>query len=946
MNHDEARDLLAEYALELVTSDERRGIEGHAESCDICGLEARLYVQAAAALPIAALAGARADIDAAAYDRIRDAVAGRAMAHGAPRPRSAHTRRSGAPHQSGAALPPAPAREHGLRSLLRRPPSEPEPDDDFSLDIFADTTPLTEAEEAIWGLERDWGDDARSPPKSRPGAVRDVMPDVVMPHPPLPRETAGWPLAVATLPRTAPAKGSRFRLGRPEPPDPEEGSDIAFPGAWPLPEEASPVATVPEAATEPPVAPPPPRGSRFRLGRARRDADGDEGSDIAFPGAWPLPEEAPSVAAVPDAVTEPPAAPPPARGSRFRLGRARRDADGDEGSDIAFPGVEPVSADASPVTVVPEAVTESPPAPKGSRFRLGRAPRDTADDEGSDIAFPETAPLEAAAAVAASGLAPLPLSAILESPIHETEDVPLTGSPKGRRIRLWQRDRPPEESTDILFPDLPLDAGVAVVVRTPPASPLADARPGAASASRPWARIRRGRSGPATAAKPVIPSEEPESDGLADLLGIDLAADADLSGSIAARTHEEIAPAAEQALEDESPRLDRLEASQAASAQSAGEPSEEPSDWSAAEESGQPGRAALDTGRRPPTPGDPFAFLDELMFEDDFSGPAHLDGEGEVEGERRTPPGPSTRRRGLVRGHRPSGGHGEFDGDDDYGMEPGADAFGVSPSLGEESLELSEIGPGRRRFLNRIRDEATAELVTAIPEFRGDRALDDAIHLAVAPTIVSVPGVTSPMPGTVLPRYDRSSDSDDDDDDGDRDRDRDREEHTRRQQDEEEDEEVEDSGGWRLWAILFSLVAFGALGALGYTFYQLKQTREEANVLEAKVQSFAVQIGLRGDNFVGVAYMLPSYGSGILILDGIPTLPEKREYVVWAEGTEGVKNMRSFQSAAPSRTYVDLPRMPVGFRRIFVTEEVRSTSGARAKAPTGVELTSGFPPVR
>jgi hypothetical protein len=137
--------------------------------------------------------------------------------------------------------------------------------------------------------------------------------------------------------------------------------------------------------------------------------------------------------------------------------------------------------------------------------------------------------------------------------------------------------------------------------------------------------------------------------------------------------------------------------------------------------------------------GDPFAFLDDLM--------AGADEPVEGDDPRHAPPGPSTRRRGIFRDRRPH--HDDEPGD--IPMEAGADAFGVPPGLGDEGGELAEAG--RRRFLNRIREEALVERPAPIPDFRGDRALDDAIYKAVAPTILAVPGVTAPMPGTMVSRF-------------------------------------------------------------------------------------------------------------------------------------------------------------------------------------------------
>ncbi|MFN0095579.1 MAG: hypothetical protein ACKVVT_12500 [Dehalococcoidia bacterium] len=746
MNHDQARDLLAELALDVIADDDRKGVESHIADCEICELEGKLYIQATALLPIAALAGPR-DIDADALDRIRAVLLKDAQVHVPPRPRLKSNPPIRAPHADAISVhAPHPQKERGLRGVLRRGPAEARhEDDDFSSDLFADVTPLTEEEVAIRNLERDWDDDGVDDPGRR-----------------LPwRRRRDAPVALAPpVEAVAPAPP------RPAPVPPPQPAVLAPPAAVPAPV-------------------------------ARLEAP---------PVKAPLPAPTPAFAE-PDA----PAGPTERKRGGFGFGRLRRQAGRDEeGSDADFSFIA------------------LPPPPEPREVAPLAAPEALAPRSGEVPGAPSPERVD------------LPQELSLESPVAANA-LPGDAGPQAA----------PETADAVLAPDL----AASVDLQSEPPAPQATE-----------AQLRLDGAG---AESQQFPAPEPE---------------ADLAG-------EALAPAAAR-----------------------GEPSKPP--------------APAPPAARPAA--DPFAFVDDLITDDDFGGDGpHLDGEGD-DGARRAPPGPSTRRRGLGRARR---GHHEHD--DDWPAEAGADAFGVPPDLGEEPSVYAG-DPGRRRFLNRIREESQAELVTAIPEFRGDRALDDAIHLAVAPTILAVPGVTSPMPGTILSKYDPDEDDEAEEDDA----------VPVRRAEFDEDDEGEDAGSWRAWTIMLGIIAVAAIAGLGYTFFQLRETRDEANVLQQKVQSFAVQIGLRGDDFTGIAYMLPTYNSGIIIFDGIPSLPPGREYVVWAEGSEGIKNIRAFQPSTPSRTYVDLGRMPPGFRRIFITEEGRSRSGLRVQSPSGQVLVDGFPPVR
>lgn len=164
--------------------------------------------------------------------------------------------------------------------------------------------------------------------------------------------------------------------------------------------------------------------------------------------------------------------------------------------------------------------------------------------------------------------------------------------------------------------------------------------------------------------------------------------------------------------------------------------------------------------------------------------------------------------------------------------------------------------------------------------------------------------------------------------------------------DEDDDEEAEAKVGskWRIATFVLVLAVVALVGGLGFTFYTLLTTRSDLNAINAKIPSYAVQIGFKGEDLQGIGYFASDYKRGVLALDGVKPAPAGKMIVVWStsrkDGTKPVSTLSADRNGG--RLYFELRRVPPDVMRIFATLETQGRT--LPTTPAGPEVFSGDAP--
>ena len=166
------------------------------------------------------------------------------------------------------------------------------------------------------------------------------------------------------------------------------------------------------------------------------------------------------------------------------------------------------------------------------------------------------------------------------------------------------------------------------------------------------------------------------------------------------------------------------------------------------------------------------------------------------------------------------------------------------------------------------------------------------------------------------------------------------------EEDDDDDEEADSKVGssWRTATFVLVLAVVALVGGLGFTFYTLLNTRTDLNAINAKIPSYAVQIGFKGDDLQGIGYFASDYKRGVLALDGVKPAPAGKMIVVWStsrnDGTKPVSTLSADRNGG--RLYVELRRVPPDVMRIFATLETQGRT--LPTTPAGPEVFSGDAP--
>ena len=150
------------------------------------------------------------------------------------------------------------------------------------------------------------------------------------------------------------------------------------------------------------------------------------------------------------------------------------------------------------------------------------------------------------------------------------------------------------------------------------------------------------------------------------------------------------------------------------------------------------------------------------------------------------------------------------------------------------------------------------------------------------------------------------------------------------------------SGWWRSWALLTTGGVVILIAMLLFAAYQAIQSRQDVADLQSAQDRYAMKIDFFGADARGVGYVAPTLTTGVLVLDGLPPVTGKSQYILWADSpTDGITPVKVVRlSRDTSRTYVDVPKLTKDTRRLWVTLEPDPST----RTPTGPELISGSVP--
>lgn len=164
------------------------------------------------------------------------------------------------------------------------------------------------------------------------------------------------------------------------------------------------------------------------------------------------------------------------------------------------------------------------------------------------------------------------------------------------------------------------------------------------------------------------------------------------------------------------------------------------------------------------------------------------------------------------------------------------------------------------------------------------------------------------------------------------------------EEDDDEEADAKVGSSWRTATFVLVLAVVALVGGLGFAFYTLLNTRTDLNAINAKIPSYAVQIGFKGEDLQGIGYFASDYKRGVLALDGVKPAPAGKTIVVWStsrkDGTKPISALSADRNGG--RLYFEVRRVPPDVMRIFATLETQGRT--LPTTPAGPEIFSGDAP--